>query len=246
MKKATTADHTRRIREVLAFIRDNVEATPTLAHLAGIALQSPYHFERTFQAQTGRKPIAHWRQLRLTRAAIRLRTSDTPIVTIALDAGYANHESFSRAFRRYFGASPREFRKLTVTQIAQKDLKEMAQFSVGLVKIPVNDFAAATQYYRDVIGLEEEFAVEAYGWAQYKVTPVPLCLYVVGMGGGEGVPGGEVGFHLTVAHLEAFHQEYLERGGKTASEIVHSADGGMFVILEDPDGNRFKVLQRIK
>ena len=122
----------------------------------------------------------------------------------------------------------------------------MTEFQIGLVKIPVTDFAAATNYYREILGLEEEFAVEAYGWAQYKVAPIPLCLYVVGMGGGDGVPGGEKGFHLTVERLAEFHAAYSARGGQSASELVESSDGGLFVVLEDPDGNRFKVLQRVR
>ena len=115
---------------------------------------------------------------------------------------------------------------------------------IGLVKIPVSDFKRATAYYRDVLGLEEEFAVEDYGWAQYKTGGVPLCLYVKGMGGGEGTPGGDAGFHLTVGDVRAYYEQIQNRGGETASEIVGSADGGLFFVIRDPDGNTFKVLQR--
>ena len=116
-------------------------------------------------------------------------------------------------------------------------------FKIGLVKIPVTNFEAATRYYREVVGLEEEFAVDAYGWAQYKTANLPLCLYVVGQGGGDGKPGEEVGFHLIVDNIEIFYADVAQRGGQFGSEIVSSADGGQFVILQDPDGNRFKVLQ---
>lgn len=119
----------------------------------------------------------------------------------------------------------------------------MQNFKIGLVKTPVTDFEQATRYYREVIGLEEEFAVEAYGWAQYKTGSIPLCLYVTGQGGGEGEPGGETGFHLVVDQLELFYEGVTTRGGRFASEIVKSADGGMFVVIQDPDGNTFKVMQ---
>lgn len=120
----------------------------------------------------------------------------------------------------------------------------MHQVTIGLVKIPVTDFKQATQYYRGVVGLEEEFAVEAYGWAQYKTGNIPLCLYVTGQGGGDGTPGTEVGFHLTVDNITTFYADIQKRNGQVASEIVKSDDGGAFFVLCDPDGNTFKVIQR--
>lgn len=120
----------------------------------------------------------------------------------------------------------------------------MSEISIGLVKIPVTDFERATHYYREVVGLEEEFAVEEYGWAQYKTGNLPICLYVTGMGGGEGVPGHEIGFHLVVDEIEAFYAGIAERGDQFATEIVASADGGKFFVLRDPDGNTFKVMGR--
>ena len=121
----------------------------------------------------------------------------------------------------------------------------MYSFKIGLVKIPVTDFKSATAYYREVIGLEEEFAVEAYGWAQYKTGNLPLCLYVTGQGGGDGTPGEEIGFHLQVDQIESFYVTIKERGGRVGSEIVTSSDGGMFFMLCDLDNNRFKVVQAV-
>ena len=141
--KEIALEHSRRISKVLTYVQENAESNPSLDELAGIAFQSPFHFQRVFQAQTGRRPIAHLRQFRLTRAAIRLRVSPEPIINIALDAGYANHESFSRAFRRHFGMAPREFRKFIQTESKEREQLKMSEFKIGLVKIPVTDFAVA-------------------------------------------------------------------------------------------------------
>ncbi|MEM7113155.1 MAG: helix-turn-helix domain-containing protein, partial [Chloroflexota bacterium] len=103
----TQKEHQERITAVLAFIREHSETSHSLSELAAIACQSPYHFGRVFQAQTGRKPMAHVRRFRLVRAALALRLTEQKIVEIGLDAGYANHESFSRAFRAAFGTRPR-------------------------------------------------------------------------------------------------------------------------------------------
>lgn len=239
----TQADHRSRILEVLAFIRDNHTEPLSLADMADIACQSPYHFERVFQSQTGLTAVQHLKIFRLVQAAIQLRLTDRKIIDIAFDAGYANPESFSRAFRRHFDESPSQYRKrLAASSADTKGFRNM-NFKIGLVKIPVTNFEAATHYYREVVGLEEEFAVEAYGWAQYKTGNVPLCLYVAGQGGGDGKPGEEVGFHLVVDDIVAMFAGVEERRGKFASGIVDSADGGKFFVLQDPDGNTFKVLQ---
>ena len=239
----TQADHRERILEVLAFVRENHTRPFSLADMAEVASQSPYHFERVFQSQTGLTAVQHLKIFRLVQAAIQLRLTDRKIIDIAFDAGYANPESFSRAFRRHFDESPSHYRKRLAPSTADAKGFRTMNFKIGLVKIPVTDFEAATRYYREVVGLEEEFAVEAYGWAQYKTGNVPLCLYVAGQGGGDGKPGEEVGFHLVVDDIGAMYAGVAERGGKFASEIVDSADGGKFFVLQDPDGNTFKVLQ---
>lgn len=51
-------------------------------------------------------------QGRLAKAAHLLRTTDTKVVDIALVVGYSDQAHFSRAFRRWTGTSPRDFRRL--------------------------------------------------------------------------------------------------------------------------------------
>ena len=47
---------------------------------------------------------------RLHRAAVRLRTCDEPISTIAFDAGFGDLSTFNRRFRRLMGCSPGAYR----------------------------------------------------------------------------------------------------------------------------------------
>ncbi len=116
--------------------------------------------------------------------------------------------------------------------------------TIGLVKIPVTDFARATTYYREVLGLEEEFAVEEYGWAQYRVGGAPLCLYVEGKGGGDGAAGGDTGLHLAVADAHALFGTLSGRGIETLHGMEESDDESVFFTVRDPDGNTFKVTEK--
>lgn len=49
-------------------------------------------------------------EARLETAAQLLRESELRVVDVALDLGYSDHANFTRAFRRWAGVSPTQFR----------------------------------------------------------------------------------------------------------------------------------------
>jgi len=87
-------------------------ALPSLDDLAQVAGLSKYHFLRQFSQIVGMTPGSYMRTLRLCHAARKLRTSDMPILDIALSVGFADHPSFSRAFARHMGMTPSDYQKL--------------------------------------------------------------------------------------------------------------------------------------
>jgi AraC-like DNA-binding protein len=106
----------RRIARAVEWIRalpsDRNPAAIRLDELAAVAGLSKYHFLRQFTRVVGMTPGAYLRTLRLCHAARRLRTSDLPIADVARSAGFADHPSFSRAFARHMGVTPREYQRL--------------------------------------------------------------------------------------------------------------------------------------
>lgn len=95
---------------VLARIGAQLEDDLSLDTLAEGAALSPFHFHRRFSAAMGETPKQYVARLRLERAALRLRIERASIAEIALSSGFANHETFARAFRRQFEQSPSEWR----------------------------------------------------------------------------------------------------------------------------------------
>jgi len=99
-----------RIEAVRRTIEDRLAEEPTLDELAASADLSPFHFHRLFRGIVGETVAGYQRRLRLERAAHRIEHGEGDLLTVALDAGYASHEAFTRAFGKHFGQAPSEYR----------------------------------------------------------------------------------------------------------------------------------------
>ena len=106
----TRNDYAERVTQTVSEIAAGLDRALDLHGLARHAALSPLHFHRIFRGLVGETPLELHRRLRLERAAWTLLESDTPVTRIAFDAGYETHESFTRAFRASYDASPSEFR----------------------------------------------------------------------------------------------------------------------------------------
>ncbi len=78
---------------------------------AAQAFLSRSQFDRVIRATAGEPPASFQRRVLLERAAYQLATSRQGILDIALEAGYASHEAFVRAFRRAYGVNPSAWRE---------------------------------------------------------------------------------------------------------------------------------------
>lgn len=96
-------------------VLDQIEYSETPMKLVEIARMqhiSPYHFERIFSAGVGIPYNQYVLSRRLTKAADMLITTDTTIMRVAIEHGFEYAEVFSRAFKRQFGMSPKDYRQL--------------------------------------------------------------------------------------------------------------------------------------
>lgn len=104
--------YARRFKRVFAYIEQHLDCELSVEKLSEVACFSRFHFHRQFSQYCGVSVSRYITLMRLKRASYRLvQQSPEKIIDIALDAGFENPESFSRAFKNTFGLTPSEFRK---------------------------------------------------------------------------------------------------------------------------------------
>lgn len=103
-------DH-RRLRRVLDYIAANIEHDITLDNLARIAGYSSFHFARVFTLAMGVPPHRYISRTRLENAMAELAAGKLPLVEIALNAHFSSQASFTRAFHRVTGMTPKEYQR---------------------------------------------------------------------------------------------------------------------------------------
>lgn len=105
-------EYIRRIHKVQDYIDHHLGQAMSIEELSMAAGFSKYHFSRIFQGML-QEPLAHYvNRIRMEKALFLLaHRRDKNITDIAFELGLSDSAVFSRAFKNYYGVSPREYRK---------------------------------------------------------------------------------------------------------------------------------------
>lgn len=112
---SSTADvrsDSKRIQDVLSYIREHLDNTLSTDKLAAIAHLSSRHFGRAFRAETGDTPAKLVERLRVEEARRRVEHSAESIEAIAYTVGFSHAERMRRAFLRVVGLPPQRMRQM--------------------------------------------------------------------------------------------------------------------------------------
>ena len=100
-----------KLRAVVEYVEDHLDAGPTLEQMAAVARLSPYHFARQFKAATGLPPHQYVILRRVERARQLLQARpDLSLAEVAMHAGFSDQSQFTRHFKGHFGVTPGRFR----------------------------------------------------------------------------------------------------------------------------------------
>ena len=100
-----------RMRRLVEYIEENLGGDLSLERMAVEVNLSPLYLARAFKAAVGQSPHRYVLERRLERAKELLRATDTPIVEVALSAGFSSQSHLSNWFLRQVGVSPAIYRR---------------------------------------------------------------------------------------------------------------------------------------
>lgn len=104
-------EYKERINKVLNYIHDNIEGPFQLKELSAIGNFSEFHFHRIISSYLNEPLNSYIKRKRLEKAAQLLRFSKQSITDISYSIGYETPSSFSSAFKKKFGISPRNYKQ---------------------------------------------------------------------------------------------------------------------------------------
>jgi AraC-like DNA-binding protein/N-acetylglutamate synthase-like GNAT family acetyltransferase len=104
-------DYWKYLEQAVGWIEKNLTNELGLSRIASAVGCSDYHFARIFKKHTSHSVIDYVRKRRLVHSVQRLY-GESRISDIAAEFRYETPSGFSRAFRKYYGYSPSQYREI--------------------------------------------------------------------------------------------------------------------------------------
>lgn len=111
-----------RIITVIQYIEEHLNSKLELNKIAQKACMSPFHFHRLFKQETTIPVKRFIESLKMEKAFQALLQPLSKVQDIALDLGYNDSETFSRAFKRTYKVSPNDLKKIIQKAMSQLDI----------------------------------------------------------------------------------------------------------------------------
>ncbi len=99
------------IQQAICYMEEHICENISYTDVAKSVHMSSYNFHRTFSFIVGMTANEYIRKRRLTLAAMDLQTTDISVIDVAYKYGYESPESFSKAFSRFHGTTPKQAKR---------------------------------------------------------------------------------------------------------------------------------------
>jgi AraC-like DNA-binding protein/DNA gyrase inhibitor GyrI len=126
----------RSVLTALVYVETHFNERLVLAKIAEIARLSPYYLHRLLHAYLSMPLGKYIRYLRFTGSLKRLKYSRFSISEIAFAMGYEDGSSFTRAFLKQAGKSPRDYRRSIQKQFCQFQKMDLPRKNYPFVEEP--------------------------------------------------------------------------------------------------------------
>jgi transcriptional regulator GlxA family with amidase domain len=103
-----------RIERVIALMNDDLRRGFRLSKMAQSVNLSPTRLSYLFKSETGTPPARYLRTLRMNDAAMLLASTFLTVKEIKVRVGFSDESHFVRYFKRTYGMTPTEYRRLNL------------------------------------------------------------------------------------------------------------------------------------
>ena len=107
-----TLDYSYMIWSIVIFVENRLQGELNLEDLMKETGFSLAHLREVFAKKTGQSLAKYILSRKIANAAFDLLHYDEAIIQVAMNYGFTNPDTFTRAFHRIIGCNPSEFRKI--------------------------------------------------------------------------------------------------------------------------------------
>lgn len=101
-----------RLAPALSAMERDIQKAYSIKEYADICNMSMYHFSHCFKSYTGQSPMQYRDAIAMNHSAYLLADTGLPVSEISAMVGFSDPLYFSKKFKKKFGVSPSEYRKL--------------------------------------------------------------------------------------------------------------------------------------
>ncbi|MCH5323721.1 MAG: AraC family transcriptional regulator [Eubacterium sp.] len=149
---------TKLLQDAVNYIEAHLNENISYEDVARQVYMSGYSFHRTFSLTAGMTVCEYVRSRRLSLAASELQTTDISVIDAALKYGYETPESFSKAFSRFHGVTPKQAKQKgcqlrMFSPLAIKIKLEGGTMNYRMEKRPAEKFLMYAQHFpNEIVG----------------------------------------------------------------------------------------------
>ena len=106
-----TTNTSNRFKDILSFIRNNIDKNISMNELSAQTQMSNDHFTRSFKKEVGTAPLEYINQKRIEKAQLLLVVTSLSVNEILGKTGFNSASYFCRIFKTITGQTPLDYRK---------------------------------------------------------------------------------------------------------------------------------------
>ncbi|EEU0312784.1 AraC family transcriptional regulator, partial [Escherichia coli] len=137
---------------ILEWIEENISSGISVEDVVAISGYSRRYIHDIFKESLSMSPGQYIRKRRLSKAAVRLRLTNQSATNIAHQLSFSSQQSFTKEFKKEFGYTPREYRKMELWDLDRLRIPRLISYKKD-ISIRLTELPGLT-----VIGYEVEYS----------------------------------------------------------------------------------------